>query len=193
MTVNGSVVAPFYGRTQWRRRKMNVSWSMGLGGGGGHSCFACLTVAARPLTSRPRGDGALFPQEERLVDCRWPIAAWSVGRSVGRWGVAALYPPKLFCHETAPEPRYLTFDKWVLREISLRIFRLMGDFQTSFDKCSTFPKSSGTHPPNTFPSKPSRFHASKWPKHLFPKIRDLTLNPYLVPFTAIRGVCQPQL
>jgi hypothetical protein len=31
---------------------------------------------------------------------------------------------KLFCHPATSEQRYRTFEKWVLREISLRIFRL---------------------------------------------------------------------
>ena len=33
--------------------------------------------------------------------------------------------PKLFFHESTSEQRYRTFEKWVRREISLRIFRLL--------------------------------------------------------------------
>ena len=56
-------------------------------------------------------------------------------------------PYNLICHEAAPEQRYRTFDKWVLREISLRIFGLLGEFGLIPRQFSTFPKSSGNHSP----------------------------------------------
>ena len=84
-------------------------------------------------------------------------------------------PYNLICHEAAPEQRYRTFDKWVLRGISLRIFGLLGDFDMTFRQFSTFSKIVREPSPNTFPSKPSRFHASKVQNLVFSKTRDLYL------------------
>ena len=70
-------------------------------------------------------------------------------------------PYNLICPEAAPEQRYRTFDKLVLHEISPRIFGLLGDFGMTFKQLSTFSKIVREPSPNTFPSKPSRFHASK--------------------------------
>lgn len=52
-------------------RSCLFGWGRG-GVGGAYSCCACLTVAEQPLTTRPRGDGALFPTGARLA--RWLIA-----------------------------------------------------------------------------------------------------------------------
>ena len=84
-------------------------------------------------------------------------------------------PYNLICHEAAPEQRYRTFDNCVLREISLRIFGLLGDFDMTFRHFSTFSKIVREPFPNTFPSKPSRSHASKVPNLDFLKTRDLYL------------------
>ena len=97
----------------------------------------CLVVPETECLVVPEAECVVVPQAECLA--------------VPQAECLAVQEAKLFCHETVPEQRYRTFDKWVLREISLRIFGLFGNFtrsarasnsyekkqnQLSFDECS---------------------------------------------------------